>query len=403
MGSGAAAGQAAAEGSTLARRLFVSSIGVFFIGGFLTALVSLLVPRFKAIAGIGYAQALLVQFASHSSYLVFAVPITLVIVRSGYMRSIATGLAIMAVACLALAAANSAQAFLLVLGALLLLSLGITFLQIAANTVVAVVGPASGSAARLTLLQGFNSLGTVLGPLLGASLLLGNGGRNAGGLPFLIGAGFLTVLALTFLAQRNLLPRTPATADLQPSARHLRSTLRDRRLVGGTAAIFAYVGAEVTIGALLVNFLMRTDILSANPIDAGRMVSLYWGGAMVGRFAGAALLRRVSPQFVLAACAVAAALLTATATFATGWAGAAALLAVGLCNSVMYPTIYALALPADRRAAPIASMLLCMAVVGGAVIPVLTGLFADAAGLATALLLPALCYLGVAAFARSAA
>ncbi|QXQ05550.1 glucose/galactose MFS transporter [Sphingosinicellaceae bacterium] len=401
MGSGVASDTAAGDGARVTARLFMLSIGVFFIGGFLTALVSLLVPRFKAIAGIGYAEALLVQFASHASYLVFAVPITLVIVRSGYMRSIATGLGIMAVACLALAAANSAQAFALVLGALLLLSLGITFLQIAANTVVAVVGPATGSAARLTLLQGFNSLGTVLGPLLGASLLLGDTSAGAVGLPFLIGAGILAVLALAFLAQRNLLPRSPSEADHRPSPRHLRAALRDRRLVGGTAAIFAYVGAEVTIGALLVNYLMRTDILGVGPVAAGRMVSLYWGGAMVGRFVGAALLQRVSPPLVLAASGVAAALLTGVASFATGWTGAGALLAVGLCNSVMYPTIYALALPADRRAAPVASMLLCMAVVGGAVIPVLTGVAADAAGLGPALLLPAVCYLGIAAFARS--
>ena len=392
----------------VARRLFVMSIGVFFIGGFLTALVSLLVPRFKAIFGIGYAEALLVQFASHASYLLFAVPITFIIVRSGYMRSIATGLAVMAAACLALAAANSARHFALVLAALLLLSLGITFLQIAANTVVAIVGPVRKSAARLTLLQGFNSLGTVLGPLLGASLLLGDTGPVPAGaiddavdLPFLVCAAVLAALALAFVWRRNLLPRDRNTGDYRPSPRHLRAALRDRRLMAGTAAIFAYVGAEVTIGALLTNYLMRPEILGASPVDAGRMVSFYWGGAMVGRFAGAALMQRVAPQTVLAAVGVAAAVLAATATVATGWTGAAALLAVGLCNAVMYPTIYALALPADTRAAPVASMLLCMAVVGGAVVPVLTGLAADAVGLGPALLLPALCYLGIAGFARS--
>ncbi|KPF76385.1 glucose transporter, partial [alpha proteobacterium AAP81b] len=173
-------------------------------------------------------------------------------------------------------------------------------------------------------------------------------------------------------------------------------------LAAGSAAMFAYVGAEVTIGALLADFLMRREILAAAPVVAGQLVSLYWGGAMVGRFAGAALLRRLAPTTLLAAAAVAAMLLVVTASASTGIAAAVALIAVGLGNSIMYPTIYALALPADHGLAPLASMLLCMAVVGGAVVPLLTGIVADAAGLAPALLLPALCYAGIALFARGA-
>ena len=389
-----------------ALRLFLLSIGVFFIGGFLTAIVSLLVPHFRSVFGIGYAEALLVQLASHASYLLFAVPITMALVRTGYMRAIATGLAVMGAGCLAFAAANSTREFGLVLAALLLLSLGITFLQIAANTVVTLVGGASGSASRLTLLQGFNSLGTVLGPLVAAPLLLAGAGgvaeAGAVNLPFL-GCGIaLTALALAFVHQRDLLPRSPAGHDRPPNVRHLRELLHDRRLAGGIAAMFAYVGAEVTIGALLTNYLMRPDILAASPVDAGRMVSLYWGGAMVGRFAGAALMQRVAPATVLATAAATATGLALIATTATGTIAAVALLAVGLCNSIMYPTIYALALPADLRFVPLASMLLCMAVVGGAVVPLLSGVIADAAGLGPSLVLPAACYLGIALFARSA-
>lgn len=394
-----------APAASPARQLFLLSIGVFFIGGFLTAIVSLLVPRFRAVFGFGYAEALLVQFASHTSYLLFAVPITAIIVRSGYMRSIATGLAVMAAGCLAFVAANSSRDFALVLGALLLLSLGITFLQIAANTVVTIVGPAAGAASRLTLLQGFNSLGTVLGPLLTAPLLLAGAGGQAPsdamvGLPFLLCALVLAGLALSFFLKRGLLAWQRGAADRLPSVDNLRTLLRDRRLMTGTAAMFAYVGAEVTIGALLTNYLMRGEILAATPVAAGQMVSLYWGGAMVGRFAGAALMRRLRPAGVLAAAGAAATLLTLVATTATGIAGAAALLAVGLCNSIMYPTIYALALPEDHRSAPLASMLLCMAVVGGAVVPLVTGVAADAVGLGAALLVPAFCYTGIALFAR---
>ncbi len=390
-----------------ARSLFVLSIGVFFIGGFLTAIVSLLVPRFKTVFGLSYTEALLVQLASHASYLLFAVPITAIIVRSGYMRSIATGLTVMAAGCLAFVAASSGRDFVLVLAALLLLALGITFLQIAANTVVTIVGPAAGAASRLTLLQGFNSIGTVLGPLLAAPLLLAGAGGAAPSdvmvaLPFIGCALVLGGLALAFFRRRGLLDRRRTVDDRLPSLANLRTLLGDRRLAGGTAAMFAYVGAEVTIGALLTNYLMRHEILAATPVVAGQLVSLYWGGAMIGRFAGAALMRHLAPAMVLTAASAGAAILTLVATSATGSTGAVTLLAVGLCNSIMYPTIYALALPADHRSAPLASMLLCMAVVGGAVIPVLTGIAADAAGLGPALLIPALCYAGITIFARGA-
>lgn len=163
--------------------------------------------------------------------------------------------------------------------------------------------------------------------------------------------------------------------------------------------MFAYVGAEVTIGTLLTNYLMEPTILGATPVAAGRLVSFYWAGAMIGRFAGAAVLRRIAATRVLATVAVGAAALTLVATLASGIASAVALLAVGLCNAVMYPTIYALALPSAEELAPLGGMLLCMAVVGGAVMPLLTGVAADAVGLGPALVIPALCYAGIAAFA----
>jgi FHS family L-fucose permease-like MFS transporter len=265
----------------------------------------------------------------------------------------------------------------------LLLALGITFLQIAANTVVTIVGTSEGSAARLTLLQGFNSLGTVLAPLLTARLLLGGAGSGAAraiGMPFLGSAIVLSGLAMAFVVYRQLLPR----ASRQSAAMvftHLPALLRDRRMVAGTGAMFAYVGAEVTIGTLLTNYLMQP------------------AGAMIGRVAGAAFLRRISASRVLTSVASCAAALTMVATMASGVASAAALLAVGLCNSVMYPTIYALALPSAEELAPLGGMLLCMAVVGGAVLPLFTGVAADAVGLAPALAIPALCYISIVAFA----
>jgi MFS transporter, FHS family, L-fucose permease len=374
------------------------------MGGFVTSLVSLLVPRLTLIDRLDYTRGALVQLAFHSSYLLFALPITAALVRLGYMRAIALGLLVMAGACVGLAGSAWTGDYAVVLLALLSLSTGITFLQIAANVIQPVVAQAGRGAARLTLLQGFNSVGTVLAPLIGASFLLGDpqvrsgaGGWLTLALPFVASAAVLLVLAAAFWRARGLLAGTAAPRRLAPAA--LARALGEPRLIFGAVAMFAYVGAEVTIGSLLANYLARPLILGLDPVSAGQLVSLYWGGAMIGRFAGAYGLARWRPARVLLAVAAGAAVLVGVSTQALGLVGAAALIAVGLCNAVMYPTLFALSLPADRSAAPYASMVLCMAVVGGAVVPVLTGALADQAGLASALVLPMLCYLVIGAFA----
>ncbi len=380
-------------------RLFRRSIGIFFMGGFVTALVGLLVPRLTLIDRLDYGRAALVQFAFHSSYLLFALPITALLVRTGYMRAIAVGLGVMTLACIALGGAAWIGSFALLLLALLCLSTGITFLQIAANVVQPLVAAEGRGAARLTLLQGFNAIGTVLAPLLAAGILLriGASGRGLLALPFLACAGVLAWLCLVFWRARDLLAAHPAPRRL-PLAQ-LGRVLREPRLAWGSLAMFGYVGAEVTIGSLLANYLALPAILAADPASAGRMVGLYWGGAMLGRFAGAFGLARVAPARLLAGMAIAATLLVGVASQLHGAAGATALIAVGLCNAIMYPTIFALALPEDRGLAPYAAMILCMAVVGGAVIPLATGMLADRIGLPSALALPLLCYVGIAAFA----
>lgn len=384
----------------IAARLARLSIGVFFIGGFLTAIVGLLVPRVVLTLGLDYARALLIQLAFYSSYLLFAAPIAVAILRIGYMRGIAAGLLTMAAACALLVVAIGSGSFGLTLAALLLLSAGVTFLQIACNTVFTLVGSPGRAAARLTLLQGFNALGTVIGPSIGAWFLLGRDQGQAAA-PFVAATALLLVLGALFVRHRDLLPPMARGADRAPLRSAMPGLLRDRRLMAGTIAIFAYVGAEVTIGTLLANFLMLPDVIAADPVSAGRMVGLYWAGAMIGRFAGAGVLRRVHPPLALFATAAGGIVLTVAAALLDGWPAAAALIAVGLCNAIMYPTIYALALPQDEATAPLASMLLCMAVVGGAIVPLLTGIVADAAGLAPAMLMPSACYVVVAGFALS--
>lgn len=389
-----------------ATRLFRLSIGIYFMGGFVVSLVSLLVPRLKLLMGLDYFEASLVQLAFHSSYLLFALPITAVLVRIGYMRGIAMGLAVMVVGCLGFIAAAGIASYPTVLAALLALAGGITFLQIAGNIVIAAVEPEDRAISRMTLLQGFNSIGTVVAPLIGASFLLTDesASRSAEGwfvltLPFIASAIVLTGLALAFWRARALLVGLAAPRHVPLS--HLAGVLADRRLLAGTAAMFGYVGAEVTIGSLLANYLVRPEILGVSLVSAGRLVSLYWAGAMIGRFAGAFALVRWAPPRVLVTVALGAAALVLLAMGADGIVGATALIAVGLCNAIMYPTLFALSLPEDETAAPYASMALCMAVVGGAVLPVLTGVLADAHGLRVSFGLSVLCYLGIAAFALS--
>jgi len=389
-----------------ATRLFRLSIGVFFIGGFLSSTISLFVPRMTLVYGLDYVRALLIQFAFHMSYLLFAVPIALAIIALGYMRSAATGLTVMAVSCMLFLWAHGLHSYAMVLFSLLALSAGITFLQIAANTVVAVVGSAEGAAYRLNLLQAFNSVGTVLGPLIAAQYVLGNPATT--GLPavveiappFLFAILVLALLAVIFFLNRALLDQS-RQAGMAGARLDWPVLLRNRRLVAGAVGIFVYAGAEVAIGALLVNYLVMPDVFGAAPVSAARMVSLYWGGAMLGRLAGAFAMRRIRPAMLLMLAAIGAALLTGTAATFQGWTGGIALLAVGLCNSIMYPTIYVLALPEDPRLATPGGTVLCMAVVGGAVVPMLTGALADHVGLAPSLALPALCYLFIAAFARA--
>lgn len=388
------------------RRLFALSVGIFFIGGFLSSLVSLLVPAMKMLFGLDYLQALVTQTAFHSSYLALAVPIAGAIMRIGYMRSVAIGLGTMAGASALLFVAIGARSYPLVLCALLALSAGLTFLQIAGNTMIAVTGSEHQGIKCLNLLQSFNSLGTVTGPLLGASYLLSQNAEvppwKSAALPAAL-TGTLVILCAAYAANRNLLRETPTQREQKVRALLFpwRELVSNRRLVLGIGAIFSYVGAEVTIGALLPSFLMNSVRPVISPMEAGQFTALYWGGAMLGRAVSALTLRWLRPARMLLFAAAGAILLTLTALLSGGPLGAGALLAVGLFNSTIYPTVFGLAVPRDKALATPGAMLLCMAVVGGAIIPLVTGSIADHVGLQFSLGVPLACYVLIAAFAHA--
>ncbi|HEY4123916.1 MAG TPA: sugar MFS transporter [Rhizomicrobium sp.] len=401
------------QAQTVSSRMSYLVTFLFFAWGFSTVLIDTLIPKLKALFELSYAEVMLTQFCFFLGYLAFSIPAARVLARVGYVRAIVLGLVVMAGGCLLFAPAASLGVYPGFLLALFVMAAGITTLQVAANPFIAVLGPEQSAPSRLTLAQAFNSLGTTIGPLVGAWLILSTGVDHPAHLanafamaaqrraeahnlqiPFLAIAATLLIVAFIFWFNR------PAVLSKSQDSQEQRSfrLLDHPRLLLGAVSLFAYVGAEVSIGSLMINYLMQPSVLAIPAADAGRLVSLYWGGAMVGRFIGSAVLRRFPPGAVLAACAIGAALLAIASSLTVGTTAAATLIAVGLCNSIMFPTIFAIALEGLGANTPKGSGILCMAIVGGAIIPVTTGSAADAFGLALALLVPAICYLWVATY-----
>jgi FHS family L-fucose permease-like MFS transporter len=368
---------------------------LFFMWGLLTSLNDVLIPHLKAIYTLNYLQAMLVQFCFFGAYFIVSLPAGALIRRIGYQKGAVTGLLIAAGGC-ALFYPAAQGGYGLFLFAFFVLAAGITILQVAANPYVTVLGPAATASSRLTLTQAFNSLGTTIGPALGGMLILAGAGTVAADQasavqgPYLALAAALAILAILFALAR--LPRIDhADADV-PSADATGSALHYRHLVLGAVAIFLYVGGEVSIGSFLVNFLGEQHVAGMPAAQAASYVSVYWGGALIGRFIGFAVMRMVSPGKALAFNALAAIALVLAAIFGRGEAAMWAILAVGLCNSIMFPTIFSMALHGLGRHTGQGSGILCMAIVGGAIVPFVQGWLADRIGVQPSFFVPAACY-----------
>jgi FHS family L-fucose permease-like MFS transporter len=374
---------------------------LFFMWGLITSLNDILIPHLKAIFTLSYVQAMLIQFSFFGAYFVMSFPSGYLVEKQGYRRGIIIGLATAGIGCLGFYPAASLQSYPLFLGALFVLASGITLLQVAANPYVAILGKPATAASRLNLTQAFNSLGTTIGPFMGSVLILsavatGGAADTAREIetvqtPYLALAAVLFVIAVVF-AQFKL-PTVPNTeAATSASGAPARSVWRYSHLVLGAVAIFVYVGAEVSIGSFLVNFMAQPEIGGLSESTAGRYLSLYWGGAMVGRFIGAYVLRRIKPGYVLAFNAAMVILLLIVAMATAGKAAMWAVLAIGLFNSIMFPTIFTLAIAGLGRHTGEGSGVLCMAIVGGAIVPVIQGFFADSMGILMSFFVPAICY-----------
>ena len=407
-------GDASVNANTQVASLRVFVFALFFIFGGITSLNDVIIPKLKDLFTLSYAQAMLVQSAFFAAYFIVSLPAAVIVQRIGYMRTAVVGLLTMTVGCLLFIPASSSGMFGTFLLALFVLAAGITIVQVVANPLISMLGAPATASSRLTFAQAFNSLGTTVFPYVGAIVILGSLAHvdqstlSAAALATYRAAesqvvvhtylGLAVALAivafLVWINRHKLVERAHPQGGMW-SAFEL---LKRPRFAFGTLCIFLYVGAEVAVGSLLVNYLMQHDVLGLGAEAAGKHVTLYWGGAMVGRFLGAYVLRVCAPGKVLAGAGAIAALLLVVAATTHGATSGWALLAIGLVNSIMFPTIFTLASEGLGEHAAGGSGLICMAIVGGAIVPLLTGFAADAAGLRLALAVPALCYVLILAY-----
>ena len=374
--------------------------------GFITCLNDILIPHLKAIFDLTYVQAMLVQFCFFTAYAVMSIPMGRLVGKIGYKGGVIGGFLLTAVGCLLFYPAAGSASYPTFLGALFILASGVTLLQVAGNPYVTLLSKPGKESSTLTLVQAFNSLGTTVAPWFGSILILADAGQAATKaeqvssvqIPYLGLAGVLILLAV--FVKMIKLPDARKIAEEVTEHSHdgKTSVWQYKHLILGAVGIFCYVGAEVSIGSLLVNVMEVTAGL--DHATGARLLSVYWGGAMVGRFLGALLMQRIVPSKYLAFNATAAAVLIAAAILAGGgkvsmWA----LLFIGFFNSIMFPTIFSLATRGLGKFTGAASGVICTAIVGGAIVPVVQGFFADHIGLLVSFFVSALCYLYILFFA----
>ena len=388
---------------------------LFFVWGAVTAVNDILIPAVKAIFALSDTESFLTQFAFFMAYGVVSLPAAAIMGRLGAANSIIVALATMIVGCLIMPLATVVREYAMVLVGLFVIASGITLLQVAANPLSASLGRPERSHFRLVLSQAFNSLGTVVAPWLAARTLLQGGLFDAGpateakivyslgriDVAYVFIAAVIAVLAMFLYRVRH---EITAAAPPAEKSTGIASAFASPWALAGAFSIFLYVGAEVAIGSAMVNFLEQPDVFAISAVQAGSLVSLYWLGAMIGRFIGSGLLYRLPAGPLLAVAAVAAALLCLTISQISGPAAGVLAISVGLFNSIMFPVIFSLTIERSTAPASATSGLLCMAIVGGALVPLVFAQVADASGSRfLAFLVPMACYLVIALFGWCAA
>jgi FHS family L-fucose permease-like MFS transporter len=393
---------------------------LFFMWGFVTVLNDILSPHLQSIFNLSYKQASLVQFAFFFAYFIFSIPAAKLIDTTSYKASIVVGLLTTGLGAFLFIPAATAASYALFLGALMVLAAGITVLQVAANPYVAILGPSKTASSRLNLTQAFNSLGTTVGPWVGGIFILTATAKSSDELKLLsaqalqaykveqassVKTPYLFIgLLLVVLAVVIYFMHLPSIPEAQKKGHGPGVSLwKYRHLVLGVVGIFVYVGAEVAIGTFLIKYFHLREIGDLPEKQGAQLVAYYWGGAMIGRFIGSAILQKVKAGTVLGISAFCACALVLTSMLTTGHIAMASIILVGFFNSIMFPSIFTLGIANLGPLTGDGSGLLIMAIVGGAIIPLLFGALADvpAIGLHHAFLLPAVCYLYIAYYGFS--
>lgn len=384
---------------------------LFFMWGFITVINNTLLPHLRSVFDLDYTQTTLIESVWFIAYFFASIPSAKLIERIGYQGSLVIGLLVMAAGALGMTAAASIPSYGVTLIMLFVIASGITLLQVAANPYVAVVGPPETASSRLNLVQAMNSAGTMLAPIFGAYLILGRsvGGTAEAGrvltpaerladaqsviLPYVIVAAVLAVLAV-IIARFPLPAMGMATSRVAKEERKHHSLWRHRNLVFGVPAIFIYLIAEIGVANLFVNFVSQPDIANLTHEQAGRYLTFLWGGMMVGRFVGSALMQKIEAEKVLAAFSIGAFVVMLVTVFTSGPVAMWSLILVGFFHSIMFPTIFTLGIKGLGPLTEEGSGLLIMAIAGGALV-VVQGWLADRYGLQTSFLLTAACELYV--------
>ena len=403
------------EGTRLA---FAAVTTLFFAWGFITSNNDPLIVALRAAFQLDYTEALLTQIVFFLAYGLLSLPAAWLTSRIGAVDMILGSLGMMAGGCLLVVLSTGAGDFRAILAALFVLAGGFTALQVAANPLAAELGPSLSSHFRLNLAQAFNSLGVVIGVHFGSTVMLGHPALRAASAlmdpsvryellhavdrAFLIMAGLLAGLLLAFALLRGFL-RASAPNHRAAAPSGMFEALRSRWAIFGAVAIGLYVGAEVSIGSIMINFLSQPNVLGLPLDDAGGyLANFYWGGALGGRLIGTALLTRIRATRMLAGCGTAAVLLCVIVLAANGPLAGFAALAIGFFNSIMFPTIFAITLERSGVSQPSTSGLLCLAIFGGALLPLAVGAIADRFGLSASFAVPLAAYLFIATFALAA-
>ncbi|HLZ13074.1 MAG TPA: sugar MFS transporter [Candidatus Acidoferrum sp.] len=381
---------------------------LFFFWGFITSLNDILIPHFKAIFELNYTRVMLIQFAFFFAYFLFSMPSAKIVDALGYKKTMVVGLVVMALGAFAFFPAASLPSYPLFLAALMVVAGGITALQVSANAYVSILGSPETASSRLNLAQAFNSFGTTIGPFLGGVFILSAQPKTADAIQQMSADALHTYriheassvkmpyvvigLALLLFAITIGMFKLPPMPQAERHGQKGDSIWKYTHLVLGAVGIFVYVGAEVSIGSFLINYFGQADIGNLTELAASKYVSYYWGGAMVGRFVGSAILQKVKTGTLLGIVAAVAAILVCTSMLTSGPIAMWSIILVGFFNSIMFPSIFTLGIAKLGPLTGDGSGLLIMAIVGGAIIPVAQGWIADHIGIHHAFILPVICY-----------